>query len=99
MQASFLSDAKAESLLGGIAGARRPWFGKEIILKPRDALVAVPGYTFVSADYSQVDDVHGDFSAIWDATYFIPLELFFISSYSDPFGRGAKIRSVRRVET
>lgn len=54
IRASFLSDTKAESLLGGGSVARFPWFGKEAVLKPRDALISSPGYAFVSADYSQV---------------------------------------------
>lgn len=52
--ASFLSDAKVTSLVARDAGNRNPWFGKETLLKPRDTVVASPGYVFVSADYSQV---------------------------------------------
>lgn len=54
MRASFLADNKALSLLGGDAGVGNPWFGKEALLKPREAVVASPGFTFISADYSQV---------------------------------------------
>lgn len=54
MRSSFLSDAKADSLVSGDAGTRNPWFGKEALLMPRDTVVASPGYAFVSADYSQV---------------------------------------------
>ena len=54
MRASFLSDAKAKFLLERGSGGRSPWFGKEAVLRPRDALVASRGYVFVSADYSQV---------------------------------------------
>ena len=60
MRASFLSDAKAKFLLERGSGGRSPWFGKEAGLRPRDALVASPGYVFVSADYSQVQ-----FCAAW----------------------------------
>lgn len=54
--ASFLSSAKAASLASEEAGDRNPWFSKEALLKPRNAVVASPGYTFVSADYSQVGE-------------------------------------------
>lgn len=61
--ASFLSDSKAESLMAASRlGAescpesvpRNPWFGEEVLLRPRAGLVPSAGYVFVSADYSQV---------------------------------------------
>lgn len=54
MQANFFSDPKAEAMAKEGLGDRCPWFAKEAVLKPRDSLVASPGYAFVSADYSQV---------------------------------------------
>lgn len=54
VQANFFSDAKADAMKDGGLGARCPWFAKEAMIKPRDNLVASPGYAFVSADYSQV---------------------------------------------
>lgn len=56
VQANFFSDSKAEAMVEGGLGTRCPWFAKEAVLKPRDGLVASPGYAFVSADYSQVND-------------------------------------------
>ncbi|CAM9666820.1 unnamed protein product [Scytosiphon promiscuus] len=55
VQANFFSDSKAEAMVEEGLGARCPWFSKETALKPRDSLVASPGYAFVSADYSQVE--------------------------------------------
>ncbi|CAM9444784.1 unnamed protein product [Ectocarpus fasciculatus] len=55
VQANFFSDAKAEAMKEAGLGARCPWFAKEAMIKPRDTLVASPGYAFVSADYSQVE--------------------------------------------
>lgn len=54
MQASFIAHPGVTSLLGEDTGSQNPWFGKEAALKPRDAVVPSLGYTFVSADYSQV---------------------------------------------
>lgn len=54
MQANFFSDFKAEAMAKEGLGDRCPWFATEALLKPRDSLVASPGYAFVSADYSQV---------------------------------------------
>lgn len=54
INASFLADGKASCLTGTEAGDQNPWFSKEVLLKPRDAIVASPGFVFVSADYSQV---------------------------------------------
>ena len=54
MQANFFNDSKAEAMAKEGLGDRCPWFAKEAVLKPRDSLVASPGYAFVSADYSQV---------------------------------------------
>lgn len=54
MLANFFNDSKAEAMAKEGLGDRCPWFAKEAVLKPRDSLVASPGYAFVSADYSQV---------------------------------------------
>lgn len=54
VQASFIAHPGATSLLGRDTGSQNPWFGREASLKPRDAVVPSLGYTFVSADYSQV---------------------------------------------
>lgn len=54
VQANFFNDSKAEAMAKEGLGDRCPWFAKEAVLKPRDSLVASPGYAFVSADYSQV---------------------------------------------
>ncbi|CAM9111170.1 unnamed protein product [Pylaiella littoralis] len=55
VQANFFSDSRAEAMVEGGLGTRCPWFAREAVLKPRDGLVASPGYTFVSADYSQME--------------------------------------------
>lgn len=54
MQASYIENSKVEAMAKEGLGERCPWFAKEAVVKPRDSLVASPGYAFVSADYSQV---------------------------------------------